>query len=250
MNGPNDKQAYSDASGLETLEHLSAAHQFNDWLFSQILPFCKGEVMEAGSGIGNISELLLEQGFHTTLSDIRPEYLKILEEKFNDNPCFHEAYRLDLSDPEIELHSTSLLGRFDTLVALNVIEHIAQDALAIRNARKLLKPGGRLVVLVPAGAWLFNQFDRELSHFRRYDRNSLSKLLEEQGFNCRSIRYFNLAGIAGWWFFGSLLKRKQIPAGQLKIFDRLVPFFRFLDWSTGHLLGLSIIAIGTKGLHE
>lgn len=110
----------------------------------------------------------------------------------------------------------------------------------------MLKPGGRLVVLVPAYPFLYNIFDRELGHFRRYRRGSLKRLFESGGFEVIHTQYFNAAGTAGWFISGTLMKKKMIPGGQLKLYNKLVPAFRIIDGLLGHRLGLSVIAVGEK----
>jgi len=236
----------TDPSGWETLELFAEAPAFNRWLFDRIAPFCKGEVMEAGSGIGNISGLLLDHHFKLTVSDMRAEYCRLLTDKFGGNPNLQAVHQLDLSLLDFENRYPDLLNRFDTVIALNVVEHIKEDALAIRNAGKLLRNKGNLIILVPSGRYLYNRFDRELGHYRRYSGKAVSRLLSDAGLQVFYSRYFNSGGIAGWWFSGSVLKKKIIPGFQLRIFNRLVPFFRILDQCTAKVAGLSVIAVAAK----
>ena len=93
----------------------------------------------------------------------------------------------------------------------------------------MLRPGGRLVLLVPAYEFLYNSFDELLGHYRRYTRKSLSALLQREGFSIVDTHYFNAAGIAGWWFSGVVLGKKKLPEGQLALYNRLVPFIRLAD---------------------
>lgn len=236
----------ADPSGWETLELFADAPAFNRWIFDRISSFCKGEVIEAGSGIGNISTLLLDQHFQTSLSDIRTEYCQFLKNKFAGNPDLRGVFRLDLSSPDFENIYPDLLGRFDTVIALNVVEHIHQDELAIQNAKKLIRDKGNLIILVPAGRYLYNRFDRELGHYRRYSKKSVCRLLTNQGLKMAHLSYFNFGGIFGWWFSGSVMKRKIIPGSQLKVFNQLVPFFRITDQLASHITGLSVIAVATN----
>jgi SAM-dependent methyltransferase len=236
----------TDPSGWKTLELFAEAPAFNKWLFDQISPFCKGAVLEAGSGIGNISGLLLDHHFKLTLSDMRAEYCRLLKHKFGASPDLQAVHQLDLALPDFESRYPDLLNRFDTVVALNVVEHIKEDALAVRNAAKLLRNEGNLIVLVPSGRYLYNRFDRELGHYRRYSGKAVSRLLTNAGLQVFYSGYFNSAGIAGWWFSGSVLKKKIIPGSQLKIFDRLVPAFRILDQCTKKIAGLSVISVAAK----
>jgi hypothetical protein len=126
------------------------------------------------------------------------------------------------------------------------MEHIEADVLAIRNAAKLLRDNGRLILLVPAGQCLFNRFDKELGHYRRYSKKTVSVLLTNEGLSVLQSAYFNAGGIPGWWFSGSVLRKRIIPGSQIKIFERLVPVFRIIDNCTKQAVGLSVIAAATK----
>src|SRR6185295_819539 len=97
-----------------------------------------------------------------------------------------------------------LMGTFETVFALNVVEHIENDMLAIRNCHKLLKKGGKLIILVPAFQSLYNGFDKELYHYRRYTKHTLNKLFKENSFHLVESKYFNALGILGWYVSGKL----------------------------------------------
>ena len=233
----------SDPAGNETLELFAEAPGFNQWLFSEIAPFCGKEVLEIGSGIGNISAILLEQKSLVTLSDLRQEYCTVLRHRFKAHSKLKEVVQVDLAAPDFTTRYAFLLHTFDTVIALNVVEHIENDKLAIANCRALLKENGVLIVLVPAYQQLFNGFDKELGHFRRYTRQSLSTLLSNSGGEVLQTKYFNFAGLFGWWFSGTLLKKKTIPRGQLHQFEKLVPVFRLADKILLKSVGLSVIGI-------
>jgi 2-polyprenyl-3-methyl-5-hydroxy-6-metoxy-1,4-benzoquinol methylase len=235
-----------DPEGRQTLETIAEAHNFNRWTYDIIRPYCKGTILEIGSGIGNISKYFLEDNFQIHLSDIRNDYRNFLKTRFPETDHLGRIHHLDLVDPDFDSKFASFRNSFDTIFALNVIEHIQNDKLAIRNAISLLKPGGRLIILVPAFAVLYNNFDKELMHFKRYSANDLNQLLSVEGLKILDSFYFNAGGIPGWFFSGSLQKNKTIPPQQMKAFDKLVPFFRILDKMLLRKVGLSVIAIGEK----
>jgi SAM-dependent methyltransferase len=235
--------AQKDPAGLETLELFSNAPSFNRWLFESIVPYCQGSILEIGSGIGNISRYLLQQPGPVFLSDLRVEYCDTLRGLFGNSSNLGAVFQLDLSLPDFEDKYAQWMHQFDTVVALNVIEHIRADGLAVTNCKKLLKKNGHLIVLVPAYNWLFNSLDLELGHFKRYQKKSLKKLLESQGMEVSRSRYFNAAAIPGWWFSGSVLKKKIVPYHQLRIYNKLVPLFRMIDRLLMQNTGLSVIAV-------
>lgn len=243
-----DRFHESDPTGFITLERFAAATRFNRWMFDTIRPHCKGHVLEVGSGIGNLSKLFLEQGFSLTVSDLRHEYCDYLKRHLGQNPALKDVVSFDLADPDFSARYPQLTGRFDTVVALNVIEHIENDGLALANCRQLLRTGGHLVMLVPAYQVLYNKFDEELGHFRRYTARSQRSVLQQSGFEVIHQQYFNLVGILGWFLDGSLLKKRLIPRKQLMVFDKLMPVIRLADILSFRAFGLSTIAIGRKPL--
>ena len=235
-----------DEVGLATLEHLSTIDKLNEWMFETIQPYLKGNILEIGSGIGNISNCLIRNNIPLSVSDYGAFYHDLLQKKFADQPLVKDVYQIDLAAPDFAKRYSHLIGQFDTVFALNVVEHINNDLLAIANCKKLLAPGGHLIILVPAYQLLYNGFDKELEHFRRYTKGSLRKVFQTQDFEILRGWYFNLAGIAGWFVSGTILRKKQLPAGQLTFYNKLVPFFRLLDKLTLNKMGLSVITVGRK----
>ncbi|MCC7301073.1 MAG: class I SAM-dependent methyltransferase [Bacteroidia bacterium] len=235
-----------DDEGMDTLRAIEHAVKFNAWMFSSIRPYIRGSVLEIGSGIGNISTEVMKAGFSLTMSDIRENYCEFLRRKFSGAALSGGVIRMDLVHPEFEKEYAELFGSFDTVFALNVVEHIKEDYLALRNASTLLKPGGNLVILVPAYQWLYNRFDKELYHFRRYNRTKLKQIFLSAGMEVLQSFYFNAAGIPGWWLSGSVMKNRIIPARQMKLFNTMVPLFRVLDAALGKRAGLSVVCIGKK----
>jgi len=235
-----------DPSGLQTLLNFSKADQFNKWLHDAISPYYKKDVLEIGSGIGSISAFILHSGYKTVLSDLRTEYCQRLNERFKNHPNLTGIAQIDLSTANFEQTYAAWLGKFDAVIALNVIEHIKDDHLAIRNCYRLLKKEGKLIMLVPAFSWLFNSLDKELGHFRRYTKKTVATLLLKENFSIESNSYFNFAGMGGWWFAGNLLKKKLIPEKQLSLYNALVPAFRLLDKLILNSAGLSVVTVAAK----
>jgi len=231
-----------DKEGWETLDAIAQADKFNEWMYDTIKPYCTGKILEIGSGIGNISRFFFEANTDITLSDIRPVYCDILSNKFKGK----EVVQLDLTHPSFATLYAAHLERYDSVFALNVVEHIQNDSLAIENCNKLLKQGGKLVILVPAYAGLYNRFDKELEHFRRYTSKRLNALLKEARFAVIHSQYFNFMGIPGWYISGKLQRNKTIPKGQMSLYNKLVPLFKLVDRCLFNSVGLSVISVGVK----
>jgi len=232
-------------TGLSTLITLSGADAFNEWMFGAIRPYVNGKILEIGSGIGNISSLFIRHHIPLFLSDQSDDYIARLRSRFAGEDGVKGFFSIDLATRDPDAAYPSLTGTFDTVFALNVVEHIQEESLAIKNCYKLLAPGGRLILLVPAWPGLYNRLDKELDHFRRYTTSTLCQSLSGY-FNVVEMKYFNLAGIFGWWLTGSVLRRRILAPGQVKFYSRLVPLLRLADSMTFHRMGLSLIGVGEK----
>ena len=235
-----------DLEGMQTLEAMAAAPRLNAWMYQTIGKRLQGKILEIGSGIGNISACFLEDNKELYLSDIRENYLAYLKKQFQGKPNVLGIGQMDLVHPDFEKKYADKLGQFDGLFALNVVEHIEDDMQAIANCKKLLRKGGRLVILVPAYQALYNGFDKNLEHYRRYNKTTLSRLFEGNQLKITNRQHFNFVGIFGWFFTGSILKKDIIPKGQMEVYNKLVPIFKIIDKMVFNQIGLSVIVEGVK----
>jgi SAM-dependent methyltransferase len=215
----------SSLIGGRTLEVLAQTERLNEWLYSKLANAVRGDVLEIGSGIGNLSRLILRSADHAVLTDVEPRYLELLRTRYAGNPKVTVAeYDLDAPPP-----SEVAARGYDAIVAVNVIEHIEDDVGLVRRLGALLNPGGHLLVYVPACPFAYGTMDAALGHFRRYTPESLRALLREAGLVSPTPRYFNLLGLLGWLFNGWALRREHLPARQMALFDSLVPVVRLED---------------------
>lgn len=236
----------SDIAGAETLEVLSKANYFNKWMYDQIKDSLFGDILEIGSGIGNISQFAVKDHNNITLSDYNSKYCLILKQKFLNLLEVKSVLQIDLLDPDFETKYDSLKEKFNSIYLLNVIEHIENDNKAVMNINYLLKKKGHIIMLAPAYKWLYSRFDKELGHYRRYTSASLKSLVRNNGFTPISCKYFNAAGIAGWLVFGKILNRKLIGAKQITAFDKLMPLIKLFDKILLNKIGLSVIVKAAK----
>jgi len=232
----------SDPIGEETLVTISKADKFNKWVYNVINPYCEGRILEIGSGIGNITNYFVKNNYDITASDLRASYLKFLNLNF---PTIKKV-SIDIVKVDFEQNYSLYLNSFDTIYALNVVEHIEMDKLAIENMLSLLKKDGKLIILVPAFQTLYNNFDEELMHYRRYNRRSLERLMNYPNTSIIKSFYFNGAGILGWFFFGKILKRTSITNSSMQVYNFLVPIFKIIDYFFYSFFGLSVICIIKK----
>jgi len=235
-----------DQYGLQTLEAISKADKFNKWMYETIKIFCDGKVLEIGSGTGNISYFFLENNTSIYLSDIRKAYRQNLISEFNVYESLKNVLKLDIVDPDFEKNHSRYLNYFDTVFALNVVEHIKDDELAISNCKKLLKKDGKLLILVPAYPKLYNKMDSQLQHYRRYTSKTLKHLFEINNLKVKRSFYINFAGIPGWYIWGKILKNEIISANQMNLYNLMVPLFKIVDLILFNKIGLSVIVVGSK----
>lgn len=235
-----------DEEGEDTLKSIGEANLFNKWMFREIEPFNQGKVFEIGSGVGNISKYFLEGGYDITLSDIRENYCGYLEDKFSNSSNLSGIVKMDAERSDFDEVYKEHIGKYDSVFSLNVVEHIADDQLAVINASKLLKKGGRLTILVPAYQTLFNSIDEGLDHYRRYNKKSLTSLLVNAKLEIEHKQYFNFMGIPGWYASGLVTKQRTVGGGQMKLYNMGVPVFKILDKILLKRAGLSVIAVGRK----
>ena len=234
------RDIYKD-SGPDILDALAGAQRFNRWMADTIQPYIGKRVLETGAGIGNLTRLLCPKRERYIAGDIDPEYLARLHARFQHRPKM-EVRRCDLSNPA---DFESLAGAMDSVVCLNVLEHVEDEMASLRNIYRALQPGGRAVVLVPHGQEIFGSLDAALGHYRRYSRDDLQRKMEQAGFRVERILDFNRVSRPAWYVNGRLLKRKTIGRFQLRLFDSLVWLWRRIDpimpWPS-----TSIIAIGVR----
>jgi glycosyltransferase involved in cell wall biosynthesis len=226
-----------DAHGSQILARLARAPRFNAWMADTIRPFVGERVLEIGSGTGNLTRRLIPRRRYVA-SDINPLYLQTLEALRGDKPYLSTQY-CDVTDvasfPKVD-------GDFDTVVCLNVIEHVDADVEALRNIRSVTASGGRAIVLVPRGQTLFGTLDEVLGHRRRYSEASLRAVAKAAGFQVKQVLEFNRVGTAAWWLNGKVLRRRDFDLFQITLLNALTPVFRRVDRALP-LPALSLIAI-------
>jgi len=238
---PVEPDSAKDISEAETLRRLSKMSRFNPWLYSKIEPWIGQRILEVGCGLGNITRFFADRPKVVGI-DFSDDHLQEFRQRNPDLDRI-ELHRYDAGNPAlVDLGR----GSFDTIVCLNVLEHVEHDERALESFWHLLEPGGHLALLVPAFPALYGTLDSNASHMRRYTRPGLDALLNEQRFNLLKMKYFNLFGLPGWWFCGKILKQPILPANGLGWYERLMPVFRFIEELTGPPLGLSLIAIARK----
>lgn len=235
----SDKIYAADGHGGEILLRLNRAPRFTGWMADAIRPYVGKRVLEIGAGIGNMTLHLLPRSVYWA-TDINPSYLDSLERLKINRPYLRVA-SVDATDAGSYPAGES----FDTVICLNVVEHLADDHEALRNIWNVLEEGGRAIVLVPNGPKLFGTLDEVLGHCRRYTEDQLLQAGQAAGFQPEQLLKFNRPGVVAWWLNGQVLRRTTFGLGQIRLLNFLTPLFRVID-SWLPLPPLSLIAIFRK----
>jgi SAM-dependent methyltransferase len=241
MSGDAASQAAAepaDPTGAETLDRLDAdAPRYNRWLTRRVAPWVGRRVLEIGAGIGNMAAYFVDRE-RLVLAEPDALYRQRLQQRFAGRTNVAVVpLKLPLVDPRL------VAEQLDTIICLNVLEHVAADVAALNGMRSLLTAGGRVVLLVPALPAIYGTLDAALGHVRRYTASELRTKVRGAGFRLLHLEYFNLGGVLGWWLTGRVLRRTMIPRSSLRLYDLLVPLFRLerlLPWR----IGQSLIAVG------
>jgi len=202
---------------LRDQELMKAAQRYFAWQARMVRQELGPRVIEVGCGVGNFTRHLLDRELVVAL-DVESECVAQLQRNLGQ-PANLICHRLDVVDPAfvgLREHSA------DSIVCLNVLEHVGDDLLALRNMAAALPPGGKVVLIVPAFEALYGPIDRNLGHYRRYSKKALVSLAAAAGFEVRTLRYMNSVGCIGWWVNARILKKSAQSAGQIWMFDRLV----------------------------
>jgi SAM-dependent methyltransferase len=193
---------------------LSLADNYRAALLREFAPALRGNVLEVGAGIGQITEALLQKPAVTRLVSIEP------------HPAFYGQLVKKFPGHAIVSGTVENLkedDHWDSIVSINVLEHIAQDEPELKNYhRLLLKNHGALCLFVPARPEIYAPIDKDFGHFRRYTRPELRQKLEQAGFHVQRLRYYNIAGYLAWWLNFRLLKKRHFNPGSVRFFDRFI----------------------------
>ena len=224
-------------TGHITLESLAGAPEISHWMVQQFEAYLGSDILEAGCGAGNLTQHLLGGGRRVLAVDIDEIHLSNVERMLPD------AERLELVLGDLNSPDTyESLGRtFDTVVCINVLEHLESPKQAVEGFETVTRTGGHVLILVPAHQWLYSPADRALHHTMRYSREKLRALVENSGLELIELRQFNRLGVVGW-LVNKMLGRTQISGRQARSFAVLLPLARLLEHAR-FLPGLSWIAV-------
>lgn len=229
------------------LEAMSFARNYYRWILELFEPYLGSRLVEVGAGTGSFSELLLA---------LRPESLSLVE----PSAAMHERLvrkvaRVDDSTSvkiynDIFEHVASRLReetRPDSIIYVNVLEHIREDERELALIHETLPAGGRVFLFVPALRWLYGSLDREIGHHRRYTRRELQRKCEHAGFRVLKSIYLDAAGVVPWWLKYRVLRAEKMWPGVIKFYDDFcVPPLKRIERLIPPPIGKNILLVAEK----
>ena len=225
------REAYT---GVDNLEVMQEAVNYNRYLLDTVREYApaRARVLDFGAGGGQFAAPLQAQGMDITA--LEPDQL--LQQRLR-------AQGLRVAGSTAELPD----GTFDYIYTLNVLEHIEDDATALRTLRSKLTSGGRLLIYVPAFPVLYTSMDAKVGHVRRYTRESLTARVSAAGFRIERVAYADSVGFFATLAFKAIgNKDGNVSIGALKLYDRLIfPISRALDLVTQRWFGKNLLLICT-----
>ena len=231
-------------NALCALDVLSRCGRYAGWLCDLAAPYLGRRIVEVGAGLGTQSQVMLDapgsELKEFLLTDADPARVKALEQRFASRSNVRvKSWTLPRPFPFKDF-------RPDTFVGWNVLEHVEDDVRALREMSTALEPGGRVVVLAPAGPGLMSALDSAVGHFRRYARRELSRKARAAGLEPVKERTVNLAGAIGWFVTAKLFRRTELPEGPSRLFDLLVPVLRLWEDRLPIPWGLSVLFVAER----
>lgn len=222
----------------QILEDLSDAVNYQKWLADLVRPHLGDDPLEIGSGIGDYAALWLPDVKHCTVTEADENRLLALKKRYTDEP--------KVSVRELMLPATDL-GSHSAVVSLNVWEHIEDHVGALRSAAELVRPGGKVVLIVPAFQFAMSKFDRDIGHVRRYTRKTAAALFEASGLAVEELRYINPVGLLTWIVVCRWLRQTPQNGIMLRTYDRFViPLLRKAEQGRRPPFGQSVFVVGRK----
>ena len=228
---------------VEDLRQMARAENYRRWQFDMVAPFIKGTVLEVGGGIGNFTPELSRAADNLISLEPNEYCYKQLVEKTKDlkNVVAHRA-TVESLDEKIPL-----TRHVDTVVLMNVLEHIQDDKAVLTKLQQRLKPTGRIVILVPACQWAFGSTDDRLGHYRRYWKGYTRELVASLGMEIEKMRYYHFIGVWAWWWNAKFAHRQNQSDGQIKLFDKFfVPVISRLEKFVPPPVGQSLLFVARQ----
>ena len=229
------------------LESMSFARNYHRWILDLFAPHLGTRLVEVGAGTGSFSELLLER---------RPSSLTLVEPSADMHRLLVERVGRMAPGVDVRVYNDTFARvaarvageqRPDSIIYVNVLEHVEDDEGELRAVRDALAPGGRAFIFVPAFAWLYGSFDRQVGHRRRYTRRELSEKCERAGLRVVKAVYLDAAGMLPWWVKYRVLRSERMEPAAVRFYDNFcVPVLRRVEALAPPPFGKNVLLVAEK----
>jgi SAM-dependent methyltransferase len=225
------------------LEALSVLENYQRWICERLLPYLGDHAVEFGAGLGAMSQQLLDRAQRLDLVEPSVNLLPRLKTRFADDP------RVNVFADTVATYSSRCTPESrDSVVLINVLEHIEDDREAMRDLARIVRPGGHALIYVPALPVLYSALDSQLGHFRRYTRTALASAVEATPWQIVEMSYFDLLGVVPWWIINTVGGKCDFNPRMAKIYDRVcVPVTRTLETVVAPPFGKNLLLVAVRG---
>jgi SAM-dependent methyltransferase len=230
------------------LESMSLAHNYHRWILDLFAPHLGRRVVEVGAGAGSFSELLLAR---------EPESLTLVEPDAGMHRLLVSRVGALPTRARVRVFNDTFANvarrvaeeeRPDSVVYVNVLEHVREDEAELRLAAGALPVGGRVFLFVPAFQWLYGSFDRQVGHQRRYTRAELEAKCARAGLRVLKSVYFDAAGVLPWWLKYRVLRSEKMEPAAVRFYDEFcVPVVRRVEALVPPPVGKNVLLVAEKG---
>lgn len=228
---------------------LADIPNYQEWIVGSFRSRVSGQrVIEIGAGIGSMARLYAWLAREVVLLEPAGNLMERLRENLRPlpNAKFVNAILEDVAGKQVDGCDFSSES-FDAAVMINVLEHIEDDGATLRTLRSLLRPGGWLIVFVPALSWLFGSLDEVHFHKRRYSARTLGRVARDAGFDVEILRYFDVLGVIPWFVAGRVMRQREFNGAATKLYDRVVvPLGARLERLVVPPLGKNLLCIARR----
>jgi len=225
------------------LPYMTKTYNYNKWVFDMYKEFVGKRVLDIGSGYGTFINFISNKEYVAAIEPSEECY-NYLTARFSSKKNI-ELVKADVTAPET-LGGLREKG-IDTVICLNVLEHIEDDKKAVRNIREVMKPGGKFILFVPALNAIYGTLDEALGHYRRYEKKELELMLNEAGFKIIKSRYVNFVGAFSWFLYSKIIKAKSPAENRIVFYDKyVVPIVSLIENFVRLPFGQSILIIAEK----
>lgn len=240
------KKLPKEREHLDALERMRALSPYYRWTRSLFAPWLGRRILDAGCGVGNFVEQVADDAELVLAVDLSPMNIDVLNRRFAHKNNV-EVWQVDLDEQAAAVAAKNI----DTIVCLDVLEHVERDEVLLERFHQIVRPGGHLLVKVPACPWLYGSVDIASEHYRRYTPSELRRKAESAGWEVLKVKYMNVFGVLPYWLKSRVLKKpstfsRTFKPWQLKAMRAVMPIMQTLDGLVGPPVGQSAILVARK----